>query len=65
MAKKTMKKVTTIMIIGSGIMSLGVIIIKCGPIIVDMMKKKITPTMKLDDLPKEEPSIIWEECEEG
>ena len=64
MAKKTMKKVATIMIIGSGLISLGVIIIKCGPAIVDMMKKKTTPTMKLDDLPTE-PSIIWEECEEG
>lgn len=65
MEKKTMKKVATITMIASGLIGLGIAIIKCGPIIVDMIKKITAPRIKLVDLPEEEPSIIWEECEEG
>ena len=65
MEKKTMKKVAAMMIIGGGLIGLIAVIVKCRPLIVDMMKKKTTPTMKLDDLPDEEPTIVWEECEEG
>ena len=66
MEKKRIIKKVTITIIASGLISLGVMIVKWGPTIINKIKRKMACRNKINinDLP-EEPSIIWEECEEG
>lgn len=67
MEKKKIIKRFIIAIIGSGLISLGLMIIKFGPTIINKIKRKVACGNKimLMDLPTEEPAIVWEECEEG
>lgn len=67
MEKKKIIKRFIMVIIGTELIGLGIAIIKFGPMIVNKIKRKMACRNKIniDDLPEEEPSIIWEECEEG
>lgn len=67
MEKKKIIKRFIMVIIGTELIGLGIAIIKFGPMIVNKIKKKMACRNKIniDDLPEEEPTIVWEECEEG
>ena len=67
MEKKKIMKRFIITIIVTELIGLGIAIIKWGPMIVNKIKRKVACRNKIniDDLPEEQPSIIWEECEEG
>ena len=67
MDKKKIMKRFIMTIIVTELIGLGIAIIRFGPQIINKIKRKVACRNKIniDDLPEEEPTIVWEECEEG